>query len=127
MYPPPPPGGYPPPPGGYPPPPGYPPPGYPPPQAPRAFRWALLVGWLLVIVPLVLAAMAAGSMSEQKLVDASAYMVMPVGWGFGTIIASRWLRHQPNSNFSALGFGMIGVIVAVMARVYFFAKVFDNL
>jgi 1,4-dihydroxy-2-naphthoate octaprenyltransferase len=102
-----------------------------PQAARRPLRWASRLGWLLVVGCLGLAIVAAtGANSEQQLIDASLYVVLPLGFGIGMIIASRRFRDVPTAAQAAAGVLLLGAIfaaIAAFARWYFFLKVFDRL
>ena len=89
-------------------------------------RWAARLGWLLVVGPLVVALTATnGSMSEQQLIDASLYVVLPFAFGIGMLVASRKFHDVPTG--AAVGVMMLGTIfaaVAMAARWFFFATIF---
>lgn len=89
-------------------------------------RWAKVVGWLMVVGSIGLAAtLATGAASERELVEVSLYLVLAFGFGVGLLIAVRMARSSaPTSRAKAFAaavvIGLVAASVAAFARWYFF-------
>jgi hypothetical protein len=94
-------------------------------------RWLIVLGLLLVVVPSVLFAMAAGgATSERRLIEASEYVVLPIGAGLGVLLLALWntRKERVGSIVSALLLMIAaGAGGAYLARALFFAYLWRHL